>query len=442
MSATHSHATRKPNAEHVEHAQHVKTRSSTNQRDSRIPPPSKAANHGQQQPAGQNPIDVALSRHANLGPGRRRMSVPGPDENATAARVTATAARTRRSPVHEKHGLTGSAAGDNGASRSANRVPIPEKSELRNKRRSVDAARSKQAPASVPQDQPKEAVSRDESGTTTAYEPGYMLRQNAEFFDVDQDGIVWPRDTYTGCRKLGWGIASSAMAMIALHSILSYPTNPGPIPDLFSRIYYDVSHNSSSSKRDSNAEKRSSTSHSEVCESLLTKYDVSGKGGLDFHDVRRLWTEQKSEHGTYSWCASVIEWLALFFFLWPGDGILPAPDLRAALDGSVLYKQAAERRRSVDASGKRQGEGGTRRRGEAGGASGAVSDPAKLAAAALVTAAVLVWAYRNLTWNSPGWARYWWENYDDGGNSNNNNNKDNHGRTGASWTNPKLFGNW
>lgn len=145
------------------------------------------------------------------------MSVPGPDESSAAAtrRIANAAARTRvPSPRRERPRLPGSAASDNGASRS-NLVPIPEKSELRSHRRSiVDAvARPKQAPEKreeeeeeeqqQQQQQPKEAVVRDDTVAIAAYEPGYVLRRNAEYFDVDQDGIIWLRDTYTGCRKLG-----------------------------------------------------------------------------------------------------------------------------------------------------------------------------------------------------------------------------------------------
>lgn len=93
--------------------------------------------------------------------------------------------------------------------------------------------------------------------------------------------------------------------MIALHSILSYPTNQSSIPDLLSRIYYDASHDSSS-KWDNHDEK-GRNSPPQACETLLTKYDTSGKGGLNFREVRRLWTDQRSQLGTYGWCTAVIE---------------------------------------------------------------------------------------------------------------------------------------
>ncbi|KAI1772695.1 Caleosin related protein-domain-containing protein [Hypoxylon cercidicola] len=286
MSAKHSQETRKPATEHVGQAQHVNSRSPVNHNV----PAASTAGRGQ---TSQRHIEIALNHHANLGHGRRRMSAPGPDDKAL---HDVSAARTHRTPLHEKPGSNSSPRNNDN-----HRVPLPEKSPLRNQRRSAEAARPKQAPS---REQPKGAVAGGSTDTVTVYTPGDVLQRNAEYFDVDRDGIVWPRDTYAGCRKLGWGITSSTLAVVALHSTLSYPTNPGSIPDVLSRIYYDASQNSS--RQDKHDEKERSVP-SQACEGILAKHDTNGKGGLNFRDVLRFWNEQRSQLGVLDWCTVVVE---------------------------------------------------------------------------------------------------------------------------------------
>jgi hypothetical protein len=37
------------------------------------------------------------------------------------------------------------------------------------------------------------------------YEEGTALQKHVAYFDPDGDGIIWPWDTYRGCRNYGWG---------------------------------------------------------------------------------------------------------------------------------------------------------------------------------------------------------------------------------------------
>ncbi|KAI1761822.1 Caleosin related protein-domain-containing protein [Hypoxylon sp. FL1150] len=386
--------TKKPTAEHVEHA---KPRPNAHPRESQIPSP-RAANHGK---PGQKPVDAALNQHGNLGPGRQRTSAPEPDQNAP--RETG-APRTHKPPGSDKLGANGFARKVDMP--RSNRIPVPERSELRSHGRGSEAARPKPAP---PRAEPKVAVAEDESDVAEAsvasYEPGYMLSRNAEYFDVDQDGVIWPRDTYAGCRKLGWGITSSSLAMIVLHSALSYPTKPGLIPDPLSRICYH--------KQDHHDEEEKNTTVP-ASEGILAEYNTCSKGGLSLRDVLRFSNKQRSQHGISGWCTALVEWLALYIFLWPRDGIMRSADIRAAFDGNILYKQAGERQRGID-NAKKPAETESRDRTRSG-----VSNPVKLAVALVTGAAIVYWALRNKSHD--GTEKY----YDT--------------RGGGRWVDAKLFG--
>ncbi|KAL8881142.1 MAG: hypothetical protein Q9198_001596, partial [Flavoplaca austrocitrina] len=133
------------------------------------------------------------------------------------------------------------------------------------------------------------AVSNDSPNGTT--EDGYaakhqhqtVIQQHVIYWDRDQDSIIWPQDTYIGCRDYGWGIILSLIATMFIHFGLSYPTAPGILPDLFFRIYvdriYKAKHGSDSMTYDNQGRFRP-----QQFEDIFAKYDRSHKGGLDLGD--------------------------------------------------------------------------------------------------------------------------------------------------------------
>ncbi|KAF2793983.1 Caleosin-domain-containing protein [Melanomma pulvis-pyrius CBS 109.77] len=79
-------------------------------------------------------------------------------------------------------------------------------------------------------------------GTTTASWASHhshqtVLQQHCAFFDPDNDGIIYPLDTFHGFYKLGYGMLLSLLAVLIIHANLSYPTSPSWLPDPFFRIY-------------------------------------------------------------------------------------------------------------------------------------------------------------------------------------------------------------
>jgi hypothetical protein len=64
-----------------------------------------------------------------------------------------------------------------------------------------------------------------------------VLQQHCDFFDPDNDGVIFPSDTYRGFHKLGFGILLSLLAVFIIHPNFSYPTLNSYIPDPLFRIY-------------------------------------------------------------------------------------------------------------------------------------------------------------------------------------------------------------
>ncbi|KAI1408223.1 Caleosin related protein-domain-containing protein [Hypoxylon sp. FL1857] len=404
MSGKHSQGTTRPTDEQTEHFQRLRSRRlSVHRRDE----PKHSPEGTQSQPS-QTPVEIVATHHANLGTGRRRSSAFGTsDTSIHGNRVT----QVHRRPLPEKPGMNPSLH-DMGID-ATGMASIPGKSELGARQHTSNRSSADTVPS---RERPNVPMAADTS--TVAYEPAYLFRQNAEYFDVGQDGVIWPRDTYKGCRKLGWGIPSSSLAMLAIHSTLSYPTCPGYMPDRSLRIRYDNTHHGKNGDNSSSEQKEHRRSN-EVCESILTKYDGDHKGGMTFRDVQRFWSEQRSVSGFCGWSITGLEWLTLYLLLWPRDGVMHDNDIRAALNGSILYNRAEERQRKVEMHRKQAGSGGGR---------GNQLSPVKLAVALISGLALLIWALRDIGHNYLGWGTHWW-------------NKDGILR-GARWTNPELHENW
>ncbi|KAI1379967.1 Caleosin related protein-domain-containing protein [Hypoxylon crocopeplum] len=382
----HSYQLRKPTAEHIEHTQRVRSRRlSVHQREEPKHPPK--ATYGQWSP---RPIEEALTQDANLGSDGRRLSYPsGSDDHAIDDSVMIQA---HKASLLGEHGQYVKDSADE------KRVPLPEKSELRNIPRSVSPGTEV---TQTNQILPKGTVTRDVPAK--AYEPTYLLRQNAEYLDHDQNGVIWPKDTYKGCRKLGWGIPSSCLAMLALHSTLSYHTCPGYMPDPFIRIRYENTHHGKlSDGNNTSYNEKGPARLDQACESILAKYDARNKGGLSFRDILRFWDGQRALLNVYGWSITVLEWSALYMLLWPRDGVMRSDDIRAAFDGSILYKRAEERRRRIETHRRQSGSGTC-------GSNGKRFNPVKLAMLVMVGLAILVWALRNLARIPPAWAAYLWK---------------------------------
>ena len=64
-----------------------------------------------------------------------------------------------------------------------------------------------------------------------------VLQQHCAFFDPDNDGIIWPLDTFNGFHALGYNTLLCLLAVFIIHANFSCPTSPSWIPDPWFRLY-------------------------------------------------------------------------------------------------------------------------------------------------------------------------------------------------------------
>jgi hypothetical protein len=175
-----------------------------------------------------------------------------------------------------------------------------------------------------------------------------VLQQHCDFFDLDNDGVIFPSDTYRGFYRLGFGIALSLFAAFIIHSALSYPTLPTIIPDPLFRIYTANIHKDKHGS-DSGSYDTEGRFVPQKFEDIFSKY-AEGRDSLSLRDVARLHKGNRLAGDPFGWTATMLEWLATYILLWPADGRMKKEDIRGVYDGSIFYVVAERRAKQRSAS--------------------------------------------------------------------------------------------
>lgn len=175
-----------------------------------------------------------------------------------------------------------------------------------------------------------------------------VLQQHCDYWDTDQDGIIYPWDIYNGCRRWGWNPILSLIVVLVISPAMSYPTLPKGkyLPSPLLPIYLDRIHKDKHGS-DTNTYDSAGRFRPQQFEDVFAMYDAGDKGGLDLYDLARMWKGQRVLVDPFGWTAGVLEWLALYLLIWPSDGIMKKEDVRGSFDGSLFQKKAddfAERR--------------------------------------------------------------------------------------------------
>ncbi|KAG0262633.1 hypothetical protein BG011_009940 [Mortierella polycephala] len=184
------------------------------------------------------------------------------------------------------------------------------------------------------------------------HEDETVLQQHVQFFDKDQDGIIWPLDTYLSFHALGFNFFLSLFATFVIHCGLSYPTCPSWVPDPFFRIWvcriHKDKHGSDSGTYDT--EGRFVPQH---FEDIFSKYAPEGQDGLKWSDIFQLLKGQRVIMDPIGWFSALLEWSFTYLLLWPEDGVMHKNDIRRVYDGSIFYELAEKQRLNNAAAAKK-----------------------------------------------------------------------------------------
>ncbi|CBX93735.1 hypothetical protein IAQ61_003622 [Plenodomus lingam] len=167
------------------------------------------------------------------------------------------------------------------------------------------------------------------------------LQRHCDFWDADQDGVIYPWDIFVGFRRLGFNIALCIWAAVTMCMCSSYSTQTSWIPHPMFAINLDkidcCRHGSTTGAYDLDAELDLNR-----FEAIFRKY-AEGKDYLTLRTMYKVWRGQCCANDFFGWFAGGLEWVALYILLWPQDGRLRKQDIQGVYDGSIFFEIAKAR---------------------------------------------------------------------------------------------------
>ncbi|KAA3480799.1 putative peroxygenase 3 [Gossypium australe] len=177
-----------------------------------------------------------------------------------------------------------------------------------------------------------------------------VLQQHVAFFDQNNDGVVYPWETFKGIRDLGFDPFSSFVITFVINAAFSYRTLRGWVPNPLLPIYIERIH------RDKHGSD-SATYDTEGrfmpvnLENMFTKYALTKPDNLSLKELWQMTEGNRAAFDYIGWLASKLEWLLLYYVAKDKQGFLSKEAVRGCFDGS-LFKNISKMYKDSDRKSK------------------------------------------------------------------------------------------
>nr|GMD63374.1 probable peroxygenase 5 isoform X1 [Ipomoea batatas] len=193
------------------------------------------------------------------------------------------------------------------------------------------------------------------SSTTKPYGKGMKkddektpLEKHAMFFDTNQDGIIYPWETYQGFRKIGGGFFLSVALSTFIHFALSSNSRPGKFPSpVFPIVIENIKLDMHGS--DSGAYDREGNFVESKIEEIFNIYGQTFTNALTSEEVDQLLKDKRERNDYSGWVLAAFEWKVLYLLAKNGDGLLTKERVKGVYDGSLFDQMAKEHASKVKA---------------------------------------------------------------------------------------------
>ncbi|KAF9674027.1 hypothetical protein SADUNF_Sadunf10G0085000 [Salix dunnii] len=185
------------------------------------------------------------------------------------------------------------------------------------------------------------STERQQNGKFVPNEHNF-LQKHVFFFDRNQDGIVYPWETFQGFRSIGCGILLSTVSAFLINIALSQKTRPGKFPSLLFPIEVKniqrAKHGSDSGVYDSEGRFVPAK-----FEEIFSKHARSHPNSLTSDELMGMLKANREAKDFRGWVASYTEWKILYNLCKDKGDLLHRDTIRAAYDGSLFERMEKER---------------------------------------------------------------------------------------------------
>ncbi|KAE9605306.1 hypothetical protein Lal_00024617 [Lupinus albus] len=162
-----------------------------------------------------------------------------------------------------------------------------------------------------------------------------VLQKHAKFFDLNQDGVIYPWETYKGLREIGSGILLSTGLAIFINLGLSQKTRPGKFPSpLFPIEVKNIKlakHGSDTGTYDTEGMFVPSK-----FEEIFTKHAHTHPNALTFDELNEMIKANREPKDFIGRIGSWVEWNVLYKLAKDKKGLLQKETIRSVFDGSLF----------------------------------------------------------------------------------------------------------